>query len=190
MHSEYVGKQKQYHSTRKSQLNKFFSFISQYVSLQGGKLASLGCGTAPEAELLSNNFKHIDCVDQDAAVIDFCLHHNAVPNAKFIHQISNIYLDKQPDCSIDCILALDIDTNLIPQNTIELAKRKLRSNGLLILTERENNIAIYGRLLLYPFIAQLRQLYSDDFAFRMLVNLHESPVPGERDNIVLIMKKR
>ena len=111
---------------------------------------SLGCGTAAELPLIKA--KNKIGVDHNPSVIDFC---KETHKAEFVCSDGFSYLDKLNNESVDLIFALDIDTNMIPLLLIKQAMSKLKQGGSIIITERENNIKIYNRMLLLPFIDEI-----------------------------------
>ena len=186
---EYFQVNSEYFRARKSQCQRLIEYISNCISLRGKKFVSLGCGVCAELAQLAGKFDELDAVDTDASIIDFA-RKLRLTNVKFHNQISNIYLDRIADNSIDLIFALDVDSNLPVMLTIEQARRKLKTGGAIVLTERESNTLIYGRMFILPFIEEIQTKYSNDFEIKLFNRLNMQPIKEDRDNIVLLLKKR
>ena len=55
----------EYHQKRVEEVRELFSFLHDRVSLEGDRFLSIGCGTAPEFEFLSETFRDLVGIDQN-----------------------------------------------------------------------------------------------------------------------------
>ncbi|MBW3018952.1 methyltransferase domain-containing protein [Candidatus Woesearchaeota archaeon] len=175
-HSKYLPK-------RTEQLRSLFQMLNGKISLSGNTVVSIGCGVAAEFPLL--DFSTKIGVDFNPTLILFCKQKH---EGDFVCENYMAYLDGLEDSSVDLVLALDIDTNIIPSVLIRSSLRVLKHNGSLVITERENNVNVYGRMLLLPFIEQIKKDFPlAEFKFYSRMNVVTSK--DDRDNFVLTVKK-
>jgi SAM-dependent methyltransferase len=175
-HSKYLPK-------RTEQVRALLSTLSDRVNLAGNTVISVGCGVASEFSLL--DFKQKIGIDFNPRLIEFCTKKHI---ADFVCDNYMAYFESLDDNSVDLVLALDIDTNIIPSLLVKHSLRVLKPGGSMIVTERENNIHIYGRMLLLPFIDQIKQefpVHQVKFYSRM----NHITSKDDRDNFVLTVKK-
>jgi predicted TPR repeat methyltransferase len=184
---EYFSMNSDYLVSRKSQIDKLLEGLASLHSLKGDKMISVGCGVAPEMSLLSSRYKRRTGIDTNPLIIEFCSKEH---DAEFVCSDALSYLDRLKDGSVDTIFALDIDTNMLPVLLARTAMQKLRSGGTLLLTERENNINIYNSLLLAPFEPQMRREFHNTADISTLKRFNNDPVKEDRDNFVMLMRKR
>jgi len=185
---EFFSKQKIILNNRKPQVEFLLEKLKKHIYFSGNKLLSLGCGTAHELSILKESFDEVIGVDIDSAIIDFCKETHE--DISFVCENNLIFLEKQKEDSVDLILCLDIDTNIFPQRLLSIAKTKLKKRGSIVFTERQNNISIYDRLLLFAFIEQIKKQFQEEFYFYEDNNLLNVADPNTRDNVVLMAKKK
>ena len=175
-HSKYLPK-------RTEQVRALLSMLSDRVNLAGNTLISVGCGVASEFSLLE--FQNKIGIDFNPRLIEFC---QSKHMADFVCDNYMPYFDSLDDNSVDLILALDLDTNIIPTLLVKHSLRILKPGGSIIITERENNVNIYGRMLLLPYIDQIKQ----DFPLaevKFYSRMNHITSKDDRDNFVLTVKK-
>jgi len=174
---DFFAVQQDYLKFRTPQVKNLLDFLNKHISLKGESLLSIGCGVAPELPLLKNNFPIRIGIDHNPSIIDFC---KSTHSEQFI---CTSYLDFSPG-RFDCILALDIDTNLPPISVIHTVLPALRKGGHLILTEREDNLRIYQRYLI-P-LQKIKQEFSTH-KIQVFQRLNKEISKEDRDNIILII---
>ncbi len=209
-----------YFLRRQEQLRTLFTHLSSIVLRQTSAVnrtyVSLGCGTAADIALLSSDFSSLIGVDHNSDIIDFCrqyavgsrysstINHqpstvkqlsstvNRPPSTdiRFVHAVHLIWLEQQADNSIDVLSALDVDSNMFPEEIVRLAAKKLKQNSVLIMTEREDNERIYGRYFLLPFIEEWKECYAQGFTIETTINIHQSTKQEERDNVVIVLRRK
>ncbi|MEA3399310.1 MAG: class I SAM-dependent methyltransferase [Patescibacteria group bacterium] len=190
---EFFSRQKTILNKRKNQINSLFEKINKHISISGDKVLSLGCGTAYEIIILKENFNKVCAVDINNSIIDFCKEEyfcKEYSGVDFVCENNLIFLENQKGSSIDLILCLDMDSNIFPKQILSIAKNKLKQNSSIVFTERANNINIYGRLLLFPFIENLKKEFGKDFIFYEEYSENDYIDSETRDDVVLIAKKK
>jgi hypothetical protein len=177
---EYFRIQKEYLEFRKPQIKVLFDQLQRHISLDGDNVVSIGCGVAPEFLFLEHQNKV--GLDHNPSIIDFA---KSTHDATFYCMNYMEYLESAEDHSIDLILAIDIDSNIIPDMLIRLALQKLKSTGALVITEREYNIHLYGRSLLLSQMDKPKRYPAD---YKLLTRTHMILLREDRDNLVLIVQ--
>lgn len=181
---EYFNKQLIVLELRKTQVQGLLDFLEEQYLLSGKKVISVGCGVGTELLYLTKFQERIG-LDTNNSILDFARNKNE--HSEFICTNYMTYLDEQEDDSIDCIIALDIDSNILPVTLLRLAKQKLQVGGILVMTERENNVNIFNHLLLLPRMKDLKEITGENL--QLYTRLHKQPQPEERDNIIVVYKK-
>ncbi|PIN75055.1 hypothetical protein COV18_04825 [Candidatus Woesearchaeota archaeon CG10_big_fil_rev_8_21_14_0_10_37_12] len=171
---------------RAEQLHGLFNFLNNHINLTGQIVVSVGCGVAADLHLLKGRYSQKIGIDANSSVIDYC---KKQQHAKFIHARHSKALDDFADNSVDMLLALDIDSHILPQQFIKQALPKLKKNGTLILTERQHNEQIYHRMLLLPFIEEIKE-QNKQHNIKVFTRLHDENLEHDRDNVVLIVTKQ
>jgi|SRR3989344_6164434 len=180
--------QQDYLQKRILQVHSLFDFLAIYGKFQGKKMISIGCGTAAEFKVLCENFAEKIGIDQDSAIIDFCK--SIHKKTSFICSNYLTYIKKIENDSADLILALDIDTNILPDIFVNALLPKLKNNGFMILTEREDNARIYGRMLLMPHIQDIiNTTTAKNIEVQTFARFNKLPVKEDRDNFIVLIKK-
>ncbi len=135
--------------------------------------------------VLSKTFQKKIGINLNSSIIDFCKESH---DFEFHCANYTTFLDSAKDNSIDCIFALDIYTNIFPILLLKLAKRKLKKDGHLVMSERENNQVIYKRLLLQPFLHNLTR--ESNNRITPLSRFNERMNRDDRDNFIVVFQKR
>ncbi len=182
---EYFAVNRHYLDSRKTQLFSLFDFLRKKIELRGDVLLSVGCGVAADLELLAPQFRHPIGIDTNPSLIDFCK--STHPRSEFHHTNHVLFFDSLKDDSVDCILALDIDTGVPPLELLRLSRNKLKEGGYLIITERESNLLIYQRLLLKPFLPRL--IRESNNSITSYSRFNSRPYMDDRDNFVVVYRK-
>jgi hypothetical protein len=182
---EYFAVNEEYLGFRKAQVESLIDFLKRHIELKGELFVSVGCGVAADVAVLSDHFTRLIGIDHNPSIIDFC--NNVHKNHSFYCDNHMSFLEKQEDGSIDCIFALDIDTNSPPLVLLGLAMKKLRERGYLIITEREYNKIIYRRLLLEPFLDDLVRESGNHIS--SFGRFNDPAVNDDRDNFIVIFRK-
>ncbi len=172
----------EYHQKRVEEVRELFSFLHDRVSLEGDRFLSIGCGTAPEFEFLSETFRDLVGIDQNIELVEFCKKNIHIPNAKYFHKIAGVYLEEIPDKSLNLVFVLDIDSNVFVTEIISQLKAKLKNDGILIITERRDNSRIYNRQFIAPFIKEIKERFGEFFEISLFRR------ESEMDQIVLVLK--
>ncbi|MBN2420728.1 methyltransferase domain-containing protein [Candidatus Woesearchaeota archaeon] len=171
---------KDYFEYRMQEMEPIIDFLKNKICLKGEKLISVGCGTAPEISMLDYDFSEKIGIDLNQKAIEFCKNQNKHAEFYCMHAIE--YLEKEKADSVDCILGMDIDLNIFPDALIEQSFKVLKKNGSIILTERKDNLKIYGSYLLLPIIQRIeKENNCDILAFQF---------PNERDSLLVILQKK
>jgi hypothetical protein len=119
--------------TRTAELAELFTLLQEILP-HSGKYVSLGCGLIPELPFVEN----FDNVFVDMRQI--------VHDTETIVKMSDIeYLDSCADCKVDFLAVFDIDSSIQLDDIISLAEKKLTPQGVLLITERKDNVRLYGR---------------------------------------------
>lgn len=111
-------------------------------------------------------------------------------NTQFICANYLTHARKIENNSVDLILALDIDTNILPDILVNVLLHKLKINGIMILTERENNMRIYGKMLLMPYLQDMvSETLTKNAEIQTFTRFNKEPIKDDRDNFVVVIKK-
>lgn len=187
MNSQWTIVQQNYLEKRIREIHTLFDFLAPSIKFQGDKVISVGCGTGAEFTVLAEKFKQKIGIDQDSAIIDFC--ESVHKNTQFIFANYLLYAQKIENNSADLILALDIDTNILPDILVNVLLPKLKKNGVMILTEREDNMRIYGRMLLLPHIQGINLTMSaKNVEIQTFTRFNKEASKEDRDNFVVVVK--
>ena len=177
---DYLAYHRDYLPKRRAQLESLFSFLNFN---SGSSVVSVGCGVAAEFSVL--DFSRKVGMDLNPVLIMFC---KEVHDAEFFCGNYMTHFSNIPDGSVDLVLALDIDTNILLVPFIRDSLRKLAKNGRIVVTERENNVNVYGRMLLLPFVQQIKSEFSLAHV-KFYSRMNQVTDKDDRDNFVLVVTK-
>jgi len=174
----------EYLQMRIKQVKSLFAFLQNHITREAECIISVGCGVAPEFDLFAAKVKV--GIDHNPSMVDFC---KRTRQGTFVYSDAIGYLGTLHNESVNLILALDIDTNILPVLLVSKALPKLKREGALILTEREDNARIYGRMLLLPFIKDIKKEFSQ-YRVQAFTRFNKEPDKQDRDNVMMVIQKQ
>jgi hypothetical protein len=152
--------------------------VSHLPSLRGKHVVSLGCGTAPEIDVL--DFASYVGVDHRPWLVPLW---NTLTTARVQFASTSSFTFLNAPRRIDALLCLDIDTQLFPVETIDQASTHISPGGIIVFAERAGNPEIYGRQLLLPFINEIKERFGSKYAIQYV------ETASERDKHLLLLAK-